>query len=104
VAKTVGSDVYDYYYNENWQVLEVRKNGSSNPLEQWVWDRRYIDAPVLRWRDDNTDGTLDGIVYATNDANMNVTALVDPSTGSVVDRYAYDPNSDMILNSPRHRA
>jgi RHS repeat-associated protein len=91
VAKTVGSDVYDYYYNENWQVLEVRKNGSSNPLEQWVWDRRYIDAPVLRWHDSNTDGTVDDTLYATNDANMNVTALVDTITNNVVERYAYDP-------------
>jgi hypothetical protein len=104
ISKTAGTDTLDYYYNENWQVLEVRKNGSANPLEQWVWDQRYIDAPVLRWHDSNTDGTVDDTLYATNDANMNVTALVDPSTGSVVDRYAYDPNSDMILNSPRHRA
>jgi YD repeat-containing protein len=104
ISKTAGTDTLDYYYNENWQVLEVRKNGSSNPLEQWVWDQRYIDAPVLRWHDSNTDGTVDDTLYATNDANMNVTALVDASTGSVVDRYGYDPNSDMILNSPRHRA
>jgi RHS repeat-associated protein len=34
---------------------------------------------------------VDDTLYATNDANMNVTALVDASSGSVVERYAYDP-------------
>jgi RHS repeat-associated protein len=91
ISKTAGTDTLDYYYNENWQVLEVRKNGSSNPLEQWVWDQRYIDAPVLRWHDSNTDGTVDDTLYACNDANMNVTALVDATTNNVVERYAYDP-------------
>jgi RHS repeat-associated protein len=90
VKKTVGTDAYDYYYNEQWQVLEVRKNGSANPVEQWVWDQRYVDAPLLRWHDSDTDGTADDTLYACDDANMNVTALVDAS-GTVQERYAYDP-------------
>ena len=55
---------------------------------------RHIDAPVVRFRDGNTDGDLedegDDTLYYANDANMNVTALVD-SGGNVVERYAYDP-------------
>ena len=80
---------YDYYYNENWQVLEERKGGSTNPYAQYVWDARYIDAPVVRFHDSNTDGTLDDTLYYATDANMNVTALVDTS-GTVQERYTYD--------------
>jgi RHS repeat-associated protein len=88
---------YDYYYNEARQVLEVRKDGGTNPLEQYVWDIRYVHSPVMRWRDGNTDGDLDGgseegdsTLYYCNDANFNVTALVDTS-GNVVERVVYDP-------------
>jgi len=59
---------------------------------------RYVDAPVVRFHDGNTDGDLDGgseegdnTLYYTTDANWNVTALVDAETGGVVERYMYDP-------------
>jgi RHS repeat-associated protein len=47
---------------------------------------------VLRWRDadGNAENGLEETLYYTNDANMNVTALVNAS-GTVVERYAYDP-------------
>ena len=62
-----------------------------------MWDLRYIDAPVApgpergggRRRGDGHPG-LEERVYYTNDANMNVTALVNTS-GTVVERYVYDP-------------
>jgi RHS repeat-associated protein len=83
---------YDYYYNESWQVLEVRKDADTDPYEQYVWDIRYIDAPVLRDRDTSSppNGAIDETLYYCNDANMNVTALVNTS-GTVVERYVYDP-------------
>jgi len=91
IQKTVeGSpDVtYDYYYNEGRQVLEVWKNGQDDhPLEQYVWDGRYVHSPCLRWRDGNCDGDLtggsgegDSTLYYCNDANFNVTALVDAAS------------------------
>ena len=100
---------YDYYYNESWQIVEVRKDSDTDPLEQYVWDIRYIDAPVVRFRDGNTDGDLtggtqegDNTLYYTNDANMNVTALVDASDGAVVERYMYDPyGKPTVLNGVR---
>jgi len=73
------------------QVLEVRKDGSANPFKQYVWSLRYIDAPVCRYRDADTDGSVDDTLYYFTDANFNVTALVDASDGDVVERYAYDP-------------
>jgi RHS repeat-associated protein len=50
----------------------------------------YVDALVLRDRDSNGDGTLDERLYVAQDANYNVTALLDNS-GNVVERYIYDP-------------
>ncbi len=68
--------------------------------EQYVWDIRYIDAPVYRLRDDSADGngtynSLDELLYYLTDANMNVTAVMDADAttwgGFVVERYTYDP-------------
>jgi len=62
VRKTVSGnerwDRTDYYYNESWQVLEERfgleqtgKDDVATAVKvQWLWDIRYIDAPVLRRR------------------------------------------------------
>jgi len=91
----------DFFYNEAWQVLEERYNDSqadSNAVAtatkaKYVWDIRYIDAPVVRWWDQSGDGDFDEpneVLYYCSDFNMNVTALVDPD-GNVVERYQYDP-------------
>ena len=64
-----------------------------DPYEQYVWDPGapgYIDAPVVRFHDGDTNGTIDDTLYYTTDANMNVTALVDTS-GTVLERVVYDP-------------
>jgi len=75
-------------------VVEVRRGGDADPLEQYVWDGRYVHSPCLRWRDGNTDGDLDdegdSVLYYTNDANFNVTALV-AADGDVAERVVYDP-------------
>lgn len=56
---------------------------------QYLWDPKYIDSPILRWRNANTSNAdLEEVLYCTTDANMNVTALVDNS-GQVVERDVY---------------
>ena len=97
---------YDYYYNENWQVVEVHKDGEDDyPLEQYVWGAQYIDAPVVRFRDHTDgqgggpDGTVDDTLYYTYDAQFNVTALVTPA-GAVAERYAYDPYGQVTTYDP----
>ena len=100
-ALTVGADREDYYYDEGDEdslcVLEVRKNGVA--YKQFVWDQRFVHAPVCRMRDKNLDGTFDETLYATTDGNYNVTALID-GTGSVVERFEYAPYGQLtILNS-----
>ena len=105
----------DYYYNEDWQVLEERVATDLAPANkgtpaaaakvQYLWDPRYIDTPVCRWRDaDPNVAGLEEVLYYTTDANFNVTALVSAS-GAVVERYVYDAYGTVtVLNvdwSPR---
>ena len=93
--------VREFYYNASWQALEVSKDtkarvGGVEPdlaapaYEQYVWSARYIDAPVLRDRNNDQDPDLEERLYYATDANMNVTALLD-TDGTVVERYVYDP-------------
>ena len=66
---------------------------------QYVWDLRYIDAPVLRDRDSDADGQTGGLGKASSglderlfyctDGNFNVTGLVS-SAGAVAERCTYD--------------
>ena len=64
---TLGDTVYNYYYNEHWQIVQVDKKagtyGSNQVYEQYVWDQRYIDTPILRCRDTNNDGVADETLY-----------------------------------------
>ncbi|MBO0699374.1 MAG: hypothetical protein J2P46_13340, partial [Zavarzinella sp.] len=83
-----GGTTTDLYYSSDWQVLEERVGGAVN--SSYVWSPVYVDALVLRDRDTDGNNSLDERLYAIQDANWNVTALLDPS-GNVVERYAYDP-------------
>lgn len=85
----------DYFYNENWQLLEARtSSGGTTSVDQYVWDISYIDAPVMRAHNADGDGyydhATDFIHYYTWDANQNVTAAIDLD-GTVAARYAYTP-------------
>jgi RHS repeat-associated protein len=80
----------DLYYSANWQVLEERYNGGSTADIQYIWSPVYVDALILRDRSTQHNGTLDERLWVQQDANWNVTALVNGS-GSVVERYVYDP-------------
>ncbi len=62
---------YDYYYNTAWQVLEIRKGGQDYAYKQYVWSPRYIDTPVVRFRDADNDGNMaeagtDDTIYFCN--------------------------------------
>ena len=86
IGKTVGGVLEAFYYNEGQQLLETQVDGAAT--EEYVWGNRYIDAPILR-------ATPGEVLYYANDANMNVTALVDAATGLVVERYHYDPYGEV---------
>jgi len=61
---------------------------------------RYVDAPVLRDEDTDSDGDCtdsdDEHLYYCQDANFNTTALVS-AAGTVVERYVYDPYGKVTI-------
>jgi RHS repeat-associated protein len=58
--------------------------------EEYVWGLRYIDSPVVLFYWNSSTGTLIRTQYYCNDANFNVTAVVD-TDGEALERYRYDP-------------
>jgi RHS repeat-associated protein len=101
ITETSGGSTTTLLYSAGWQVLEERIGGVAKT--QYVWSPVYVDALVLRDRDaDGNSGTGAGgreeRLYALQDANWNITALVSTS-GTVVERYAYDPfGAATVLN------
>ena len=60
IEKTIGSNTEHSYFSEEYQVLEVRKNASTEPLEQNIWGTQYVDELIVRDRDTiPDDGSLD---------------------------------------------
>jgi RHS repeat-associated protein len=94
ITKTVGETITHAYYNSGWQLLETRVGAGApetlDPKTQYVWSVRYIDALILRDRNNDENPDLEERLYYLNDANMNVTALI-ADDGTVLERYAYTP-------------
>ena len=88
VSVTTSTATTDLYYSSDWQVLEVRVGGVA--AKQYVWSPVGVDVLVERDRDTDANGSLDERLYVLQDANDNVTALVNTS-GAVVERFVYDP-------------
>jgi len=85
------SETRDFYYSDQWQVIEERVTISSvRTLErQFIWGLRYIDDLILREVFDTSSGSLLNRRYSCQDANFNVVAITDTS-GGVTQRFAYD--------------
>ncbi|MBX3435766.1 MAG: hypothetical protein KF847_20805 [Pirellulales bacterium] len=89
VAGTLSETRHLYYTDPSqWQVIEERLGASTDADRQFVWGLRYVDDCLLRDRDSDSNGSLDERLYALQDANWNVTGLVDPD-GDVQERFAY---------------
>jgi RHS repeat-associated protein len=108
--KTVSGQLRDFYYTAGWQDIEERvstANWASSSMSrsasgssavpqldrQFVWGLRYIDDLVLRDRNpggsgSSGSGSLSERLYALQDANWNVDAIVD-TNGTVQERYSY---------------
>jgi RHS repeat-associated protein len=96
-SETSGGTTRDLYDSAAWQVLEERQSGQA--VAQNVWSPVSVDALVERDRDTDANGTLDERLYVLQDANYNVTALVNTS-GTVVERFVYDPYGQAsVLNA-----
>jgi RHS repeat-associated protein len=96
VTETHGSTTTDLYLSAANQVLEERVGGVVQARN--VWSPVYVNALVLRDQSSQHNGTLDQRLYVQQDANWNVTALVDTS-GNVLERYDYDPYGTVTVMS-----
>ena len=97
ITETEGGTTTDLYYSSADQVLEEDVGGEVQA--QNVWSPVYVNALVLRDQSSQHNGMLDQRLYVQQDANWNVTALVDTS-GNVVERYAYDPYGAVTVLNP----
>ena len=98
------SETRNYYYTDAWQDVEERLGttpDTATPDRQFVWGVQYIDGLILR--DSSVTGTLNERFYACQDANWNVTTLVD-TTGAVQERYEYDPYGNVTFLFRRDRS
>jgi RHS repeat-associated protein len=84
--------VEHYYYNQYWQMLEDRvvvdPFGTCGSTE-YIWSPRYVDSPIVSFYQDLYHPQFDNVRYYATDANHNVTATIDGTTGDVVNRYSY---------------
>ncbi len=89
------------YFTEpsKWQVIEERLDSSTEAKQQFVWGLRYIDDILMRDRDTNGNGTLDERLFGLQDANWNVTCLIEVD-GTAVERFAYSAYGNTIFLSP----
>ncbi len=94
-----GTTVRHTYFTAQWQWLEERIDGSSNAERQAIWGLRYIDDLILRDRDTDGNGSLDERLYALQDANWNMTAVVNPS-GDPQERYRYSAYGVVTFLNP----
>jgi RHS repeat-associated protein len=78
------------FYSSAWQVLEERQGSSTTA--QYVWSPVYIDALIERDRGSER-------FYAEQDANWNVTSIID-ATGAVKERYIEDPYGSASVLAP----
>jgi len=81
-VRFVGLDVH----KDSITMAVGRVGTSTTPDRQNVWGLRYIDDLVLR--DRSASSILDERLYCLQDANWNVTSIVD-AAGAVQERYAY---------------
>ena len=92
-----------HYYYDGQRMIEVR-DGSWDVLKQHVWGQTYVDEIVqIGINDDPTDAGEDDCetsYYALQDANFNVTALIERGDGSVLERYEYDPYGSVTVLNP----
>jgi hypothetical protein len=85
------NEIRDVYFTAGWQDIEERVGGV--PQYQFVWGIRYIDELICRADSSATE------LYATQDANFNLTSI-SLISGGVVERYVFDPyGTRAIMNA-----
>ncbi|MCY2963532.1 MAG: hypothetical protein NT069_07770, partial [Planctomycetota bacterium] len=84
------SETRQLFFSTGWQVVEERVGAATAAERQFVWGLRYIDDLVVRDRDTTGGGTLNECLYASHDANWNVTGTFS-SDATVIERFSLTP-------------
>ncbi len=97
VTETHSDTTTALYFSAAGQVLEEQVGGVTQAHN--VWSPVYVNALILRDQSSEGDGTLDQRLYVMQDANWNVTGLVNTS-GAVVERFVYSPYGVATVLAP----
>jgi RHS repeat-associated protein len=89
-TETEGGTTRHLYYDTSWQVVEERLGSATGATAQYIWNPTSQDVLILRDRDPSGGTNLSERLFTLQDADSNVTALVNTS-GTVVERYVYAP-------------
>jgi hypothetical protein len=92
---TPNNGAFDYYYNDQWQLLTEVIDGSVEAI--YHWHPHYVDALGVRMRASDTH-------FFLQDANFNVTAAVNDDGNAVVERYGYTPRETAGQNDLINRS
>jgi RHS repeat-associated protein len=90
VTEASGGTTRILYFSSVWQLLEEDVGGAMQ--DQYVWSTAYVDGLVER-------DTPSQRLYVQQDADWNVTAVIDTS-GNVQERYVYDPYGKVTILAP----
>ncbi|HEY7154842.1 MAG TPA: RHS repeat-associated core domain-containing protein, partial [Gemmataceae bacterium] len=97
ITEIHGSNTRELYYSAQGQVLAEWYNGLLQARN--VWSPVYVNALAYRDQARLNNGVLNDRFLVQQDADWNVTALVNPA-GTILERYAYDPfGAVTVLNS-----
>ena len=99
VTENTGTQT-DLYFDASGNVLEERVGGSSLARTQYVWNPLAANTLVERDRDTTGNGVLNERLYVQQDANSNVTAFGGRPSGTVVERYLYNPFGTVTVLTP----
>ena len=98
IVRDEDGDKRHFYYNNQWQVVEERVGNATTADKQYIYHPYYVDAIAVRYWDEDgsANDTLETAHYYLQDANFNVTAVVDDQ-GDVEERYAYTPYGEVTI-------
>ena len=91
IAETVGSGQSAVTTTFCFNGTRVVQTTSGNQTADYIWDTNGI-TPICRI-------TSSQPIYFTTDANANVTAIIDGSTGQVIERYVYSAYGQQTIYS-----
>ena len=94
IQQTTNGTTTDAYFTSSWQVAEQRVGvsyGNAGTVSaEYVWSAVYVNALAIAATETlDANGSLDERLYATQDANDNVTSIIS-SGGTVQEHFVYD--------------